>query len=132
MTEAQTASRYADLAPMASPTGSDAHRAMSTLYARLVARYRLSAPPGRQEELTQARTGKTISLGYGCKTIRIRKHGGPTGRTWVDYLDIPIGVGWLGDVYAYLDQFMGFASPETMTKRAPFPYNDTAITITTE
>lgn len=109
MTDTRTAVLYSSDERLPQTTGSDVQRVMSTLRARLVARYRLSAVPGRPEELTQASApGRTISLGYGCKTVRIRKHGGPTGRDWADHLDIQIREGWHAEVYAFLDQFMGF------------------------
>lgn len=100
---------------LAGPTGSDVQRIMASIRARLIARYQLHSVPGRPEELTENRgtyvdapEGKTVSIGYGCKTIRIRKH---NGRRWVDTLDIPVRDGWYAEVYAYLDPFFGFVSP---------------------
>lgn len=100
--------------PVGATTGSDVQRMMSTLRARLVARYRLSAVPGRPEELTQKETGNTVSLGYGCKTIRIRKH---DGREWVDTIDLQIRDGWHADVYHFLDNWFGYLVPKPPADR---------------
>lgn len=105
-------------------TGSDVHRMMATLKARLVARYKLHAVPGRPEELEANRPvlnppiemgkpiqvgepGKRISIGYGCKTVRIRQH---DGRNWTETLDLQIGDGWHEQVYAFLDPYYNYQS----------------------
>lgn len=120
--------RYADLAPLPQPTGSDVQRQMASLKARLIARYKLHAVPGRPEELEANRPvlnepivmgkpivvgdpGKVVSLGYGCRTIRIRKH---DGRKWSATKDIQVREGWHAEVYAYLDEYFGFVSPSIL------------------
>lgn len=135
MTDARVVAVYGGPSRLPSPTGPDVQRHMASLKVRLIARYRLHTVPGRPEELVQAirpemahlpadatgkptnttvqwvPEGRTVSLGYGCKTIRIRKHGGPNNRNWVDVLDIHVRDGWHAEVYAYLDEFFGFVSP---------------------
>lgn len=101
--------RYSDLSPLPSASGPDVQRQMASLKVRLIARYKLHAVPGRPEELEQnGGTGKLISLGYGCKTIRIRKH---NGREWTDWIDLQIQEGWHAEVYAFLDRYFDYSSP---------------------
>lgn len=104
------------------PTGSDAYRQMSQIRANLIARYRLHVVPGRREELEANRPilngqpvmgkpivvgdpGKVVSLGYGCRTIRIRKH---DGRRWIDTLDVQIDGTWPDKVHGFLDEYFGY------------------------
>jgi hypothetical protein len=87
------------------PTGSDAQRIMASIHARLVARYKLVAVPGRPEELMQPGTDRRVSHGYGCKSIRIRRQ---QGRNWLDRIDIQIREGWHAEVYEFLDDHFGF------------------------
>lgn len=90
-----------DLRPMSSPSGSDAQRVIAMIRARLTARYKLTAVPGRPEELsTGGLTDRRVSLGYGCKTIRIRRQ---QGREWIDRIDIQIKEDWHAEVYTFLD-----------------------------
>ena len=65
--------RYASIDPLPMTTGSDVQRQLASMRARLVARYKLVAVSGRPEELEQTSTGKRVSLGYGCKTVRVRR-----------------------------------------------------------
>ncbi len=124
MSNIQTVSRYADLDRLPGISGSSIQRQMATLKARLVARYKLHTVPGRPEELSQATItveyegqpqgeyiGKTVSLGYGCGTIRVRKH---DGRRWIDHIDLQPNDGWHGQVYAFLDRWMGYVDPSTI------------------
>lgn len=112
--------RYADLDRLPGITGSSIQRQMATLRARLVARYKMHTVPGRPEELAQPTitvehegrivreySGRVVSLGYGCGTIRVRKH---DGRQWIDHIDLQPNDGWHGQVYAFLDEFMGYVS----------------------
>jgi hypothetical protein len=111
---------YGNLDRLPGSTGSDVQRQMASLKTRLIARYKLHTTPGRPEELTGNLLGidsalnKTVSLGYGCKTIRIRKHGGPTNRTWDDTIDIQLNAGWHDEVYSFLDSFFGYVSPRVL------------------
>lgn len=91
-------------------TGSDVQRQMASMRARVIARYRLTAIPGRPEELTKPNSDLGVSFGYGCKTIRVRAM---TGREWNDELthDYQIQEGWGADLYAQLDRHFGFISP---------------------
>lgn len=99
-------------------TGATLQRQMSVMRARCVARYQMHSVPGRPEELVAnhanafpASAPRTISFGYACGSIRIRKHGGPRNRDWVETIDIQIKDGWLDDVYTFLDSWMGYAPP---------------------
>ena len=100
-----TEARYASTDPLPLTTGSDIQRQLASMKARLVARYKLVAVPGRPEELEQTSTGKRVSLGYGCKTVRVRKQ---QGRTWLDRIDLQIAEGWHAEVYAFLDLHFGW------------------------
>jgi hypothetical protein len=104
-TPAALAGIYSDATKLPQPTGSDVQRTMAAIRVRLTARYVLAAVPGRAEELEQTATGRRVSLGYGCKSIRIRRQ---EGRTWLDHIDIPIREGWHAEVYAYLDDHFGY------------------------
>lgn len=121
---------YSDDSRISGPTGSDVQRQLASLKARLIARYKLHTVPGRPEELEANRPilngqpvmgkpivvgdpGKVISLGYGCGTIRIRKH---NGREWTDWIDLQVtNAGWHDEVYAFLDSHFGY-QPQTTTK----------------
>lgn len=110
MTEARTAGVYADDSQLPQPTGSDAQRTIASIHARLVARYRLSAVPGRPEELAD-QNDRRVSLAYASRSIRIRKQ---QGRTWLDHIDLVINEGWHAEVYRFLDGHFGFVSPATL------------------
>lgn len=131
MNEARVAGQYADLNRLPGLTGSQIQRQMATMKARLIARYRLTATPGRPEELVQSRPilngpiemgkpvmvgepGHTVSLGYGCGTVRVRKHGGEGDRVWIDTRDVLIREGWHAEVYEFLDQFFGYVDPKQL------------------
>lgn len=111
---------YSDNSPLPGVTGSGIQRQMASLKARLIARYKLHSVPGRPEELTGNLLGvetaldRVVSLGYASKTIRIRKHGGESNRTWVDYIDVQLNAGWHDEVYAFLDSFFGYVSPSVL------------------
>lgn len=118
---ARTVGRYASLDRLPGNTGSSIQRQMATLKARLIARYRLHTVPGRPEELAQQTIdveidgqhqdtyhGKTVSIGYGCGTIRIRKH---DGRQWIQHLDLQPNDGWHAQVYQFLDSWMSYVDP---------------------
>lgn len=92
-------------------TGSDAQKQMALMRARLVARYRLTAVRGRDEELQLPGTDKRVSLGYGSKTIRVRRQ---TGTHWDEHIDFQIDEGWSNELYAFLDPHFGFVSPATI------------------
>lgn len=107
--------RYASLDRLPGVTGSSVQRQMATLKARLIARYKLEAIPGRPDELLwripaaalpEDDPTRTISIGYGCGTIRIRRHGVSRPRTWEDWIDVQPNDGWHGVVFSYLDQFL--------------------------
>jgi hypothetical protein len=108
-----TSSTYASLDRLPAPTGSAAQQQLARMQARMVARYRLVAVPGRPEELVQPGTGLGVSIGYGCKTIRVR---GMAGREWAESLthDFQIAEGWGNTLYALLDHHFGFQSPATI------------------
>jgi hypothetical protein len=80
--------------------------------ARIIARYKLAAVPGRPEELvTPLKSGRRqlgVSMGYGCKTIRVRTM---VGREWLDYIDFQIKEGWGSELYGFLDVHFGPPRP---------------------
>jgi hypothetical protein len=82
---------------------------MGRMRARLIARYQLAAVPGRPEELIKPGTDLGVSLGYGCKTIRVR---GMVGRCWLARLtaDFQLGEGWGNDLYRLLDAHFMFVA----------------------
>lgn len=90
---------------LAPTTGAEAQRQLARMKARLVARYKLSSVPGRPEELVSPGTSQGVSLGYGCKTIRVRLM---VGREWVDAHDFQIGEGWSNDLYTLCDRHFGW------------------------
>lgn len=117
--------RYASIDRLPGFTGPEVQGMLGALKARLVARYKLVAVPGRPDELKQPPIdvklrgkpvgtiqGKRVSVGYGCGTIRIRQHAGENGRAWGDILDLQIQSGWHADVYAFLDPYFGFNMDE--------------------
>lgn len=87
------------------PTGGEAQRQMARFRSRIVARYKLVAVPGRPEELRQPTTDLRVSLGYACKTIRVRTQ---QGRTWLDWRDYRIAEGQYKALYDQLDPHFGF------------------------
>ncbi len=93
-----------------------AQRQMALMQARMVARYQLVAVAGRSEELVKPQEPGTdglsvgVSIGYGCRSIRVRKM---HGRTWTDHMDFQIGEGWTVDLCSYLDTHFGFKQPVT-------------------
>jgi hypothetical protein len=74
-------------------------RQMARMRAWIVAYYKLTAVPGRPEELVLPGTDLGVSLGYGCRTIRVRTM---KGRTWSDWHDYQLGPGWLGELAGQL------------------------------
>lgn len=90
-------------------TGAEAQHQFNVMWARLIARYRLREVPGRPEELAQIGSPELgVSLGYGCKTIRVRQM---VGRKWVAHVDFQIGTGWGAELYAFLDSHFRFSPP---------------------
>lgn len=63
-------------------TGADVERQMAGMRAFIVERYKLTTVPGRPEEHIGS-CGHGVSLGYGCKTIRVRAM---INREWIDQL----------------------------------------------
>lgn len=107
-----------DLNPQTGIRDTNPNRVMLILRARCVARYRLRSVPGRPEELvTIAGQELGVSFGYTHRVIRVRQHGGPRNREWIDARDIQIKDGWLDEAQAFLDPFFGFI-PEKLI-RAP-------------
>lgn len=100
----------------------DPARFNSITRARLIARYHMKAIPGRPEELVTHTGLNVISFGYAGGEMRIRKHGGPTNRDWVETRDFRLRDGWLSEVYDFLDEWMGYISPANI--RAPRPIRD--------
>lgn len=101
---------------MAESKGQSAQAQMALMQARMIARYKLTAVPGRSEELVAPSGPDTdglsvgVSIGYGCQSIRVRKM---RGRTWIDHMDFPIREGWTVDLCSYLDTHFGFQQPVT-------------------
>lgn len=89
-------------------TGADVQRMTAAIHARLVARYRLVAVPGRPEELADPKNDRRVSLGYGCRTIRVRIQ---QGRTWINRIDLQIGDGWHSEVFDFCDPHFEYVSP---------------------
>lgn len=89
----------------ATPTtaGADVERQMAEMRAFIVERYQLTTVPGRPEEHVGSR-GYGVSLGYGCKTIRVRAM---IYREWIDELtaDFPIGPLWPTRLTRILDPY---------------------------
>jgi len=103
-------------------TGNDVQRQMTTMRIRCVARYKLTAVPGRAEELVSIQQKHLgISFGYGCKTIRVRTM---VGRTWTDRVDFQIKEGWGAELYAFLDRHFGPPQPTPESIRKPYPYHN--------
>jgi hypothetical protein len=107
-------------------------RFISITRARCIARYRMHTIPGRPEELETNQycfpigkmtteetvvTKRVISFGYAGGEVRIRKHGGPTNREWVETCDIRLADGWLDKVYEFLDEFLAYVSPSSVRPR---------------
>lgn len=89
-------------------TGSDVQAQFGRMKARLVARYQLAAVRGRPEELVRPRTSRGVSLGYGCKTIRVRLM---VGREWQGSIDFQIKDDWQDRLDALCDGFFGKPRP---------------------
>lgn len=102
--------RYTSIEPLPMATGGDAQRQLAQMKGRLITRYGLAAVPGKPEELVRPDTNLAVSVGYGCKTIRVRAM---IGRRWVDELthDFQIGEGWGNALCALLDQHFGPPKP---------------------
>lgn len=107
--------RYASLDRLPGTSGSAIQRQIATLKARVIARYKLEAVPGRPDELIwriptanvgRHRPVRLISIGYGCGTIRIRKHNLNRPRVWAETLDVQPNDGWHAAVFAFLDPFL--------------------------
>lgn len=93
-------------------TGADAERQMASMRSHLIRRYRLTTVPGRPEELVKAGTDQGVSLGYGCKTIRVRPM---IDRSWQENRhDYQLGPDWSNDMNRQLDRHFGFISPTTI------------------
>lgn len=119
-------------APLNEPTP---ERFISITRARLVARYRMRTIPGKPEELeTYASfpavpgTGimhRVVSLAYSGGEMRIRKHGGLRNRDWIEVRDFRLQDGWLGEVYDFLDSFLGYVATSRTDRPTPataFPH----------
>lgn len=107
---------------LATSTGSQVQEQMARMKARLVARYKLAAVPGRAEELVSIELPQRgVSLGYGCKTIRVRAM---VGRDWVDHADFQIGEGWGSDLYALLDSHFHFLQRPSRSLLLPITSDD--------
>ncbi len=109
--------RYSTTDRLPASTGSEAQAQFGRMMARLVARYGLVAVTGRPEELvlpgtSQGRT-RGVSLGYGCRTIRVRLM---SGRDWVRTEDFQIEEGWQRDLYAMCDTYFGYAGDDTTNR----------------
>lgn len=89
-------------------SGSDVQSQLARMKARLVARYRLAAVPGRPEELIRPWSSQAVSLGYGCKTIRVRTM---VGREWIDHRDFQIREGWQIELDELGDKHFGAPNP---------------------
>lgn len=106
-------------------------RFISITRARLIARYRMHTIAGRPEELetnqvfvVTAGTGedrlfseqrRVVSFAFSGGEMRIRKHGGPDNRDWIEVRDFQLRDGWLSEVYDFLDTWMRYASPRTVS-----------------
>lgn len=103
-------------APVATSTGSHVQQQMALMKARSIARYKLTAVPGRPEELVRKAGIRGnllgISFGYGCKTIRVRKM---IGRRWTDHVDFQIGEGWGAELFSWLDHHFGTPAPSPLS-----------------
>ncbi len=110
-----------DAGTVAPSTGSDAQAQFARMKARLLARYRLSTVPGREEELVRPVTSegpaRGVSLGYGCKTIRVRLM---AGREWIRTEDFQITAhqsdGWKAELDRMCDTYFGYVGPDSMNR----------------
>lgn len=98
--------------------GGDAQVQIHQMRNRIAARYRLVAVPGRPEELRQSdgipslHPDLRVSLGYGCRTIRVRTQ---RGHEWLKTVDFQIEDGWAARLYELLDPHFGVVTPLTVT-----------------
>lgn len=105
--------RYTSTEPLPTTSGGMGQQQLARMVARMVARYRLEAVPGRPEELRQPGTNRGVSVGFGCKTIRVR---GMIGRDWTDEStrDFQVAEGWTKDLFALLDPWFGYRPASKM------------------
>lgn len=83
--------------------------------AKLVARYKLAAVPGRPEELRQPGTDRGVSVQYGTFQIRVRLM---EGRRWVATLDLqPAAPKW--DLWGRIAQVCDAWFGPTIGQRVP-------------
>lgn len=102
-------------------SGSDVQRLMARIHVACVARYKLVDVQGRPEELELPGSDQLrCSLGYGSKTVRVRKQ---VERTWLDHIDLQIEEASLAKALAYLDPHFGYAPPTPASMR-PRPIRD--------
>lgn len=110
--------RYSTNEAVPATTGSDMQEQFARMKARLVARYRLAAVPGRPEELVSPATPegdlvRGVSLGYGCRTIRVRLM---AGRDWIRTEDFQISEGWQTRLYDMCDTYFNYGGPDTVAR----------------
>lgn len=111
------------------PDNPSPERFIAVTRARCIARYRMRTIPGKPEELeTHASfpavpgTGimhRVISIAYSGGELRIRKHGGPRNRDWIEVRDFRLRDGWLGEVYDFLDSFLGYVATSRTDRPTP-------------
>lgn len=98
--------------------GLQVERQFARMMARLVARYRLAAVPGRPEELIRPGTSQGVSLGYGCQTIRVRTM---EGRDWTGYHDFQINDDWHDALIELCDRHFGIEDSDLGVPRPRQP-----------
>lgn len=104
------------------PTGGDAQAQFGQMKARLVARYKLVAVPGRPEELISPETeegalSRGVSLGYGCRSIRVRLM---AGRDWIRTEDFQIQADWRVRLFEMCDTYFNYVGPDNINRKTGF------------
>jgi hypothetical protein len=96
--------KYTSMDKLPTTTGSDVQAQYARMMARLVARYKLAAVPGRPEELIVPGRDRGASMGICGKSIRVRlMH----GRQWLRSIDFQIEEGWQKKLYDACDTYFG-------------------------
>lgn len=109
--------------PLPTTTGADMQAQFGRMKARLVARYKLVAVPGRPEELVRPVTSegvarRGVSIGYGCRCVRVRLM---AGREWVRSEDFQIEItgnqAWKNRLYSMCDTYFGYVGQDSYNRK---------------
>ena len=95
-------------------TGAQAQAQIAQMRAHMIARYRLTNVTGKPEEMvSSADPNRGASLGYGCRTIRVRLM---AGREWLRADDFQIRTDWHAALHAMCDTYFHYAGPDTTNR----------------